>query len=131
MFILVAVILGIGHAFLVPALITYVLERDGSSPGPAVGTFMAISDSGITGILRFFPEANTPKALIVLSSQPPPTQFWINPLYGKPYHQFHPIEGIFFSVLLIGCYSLMDYRLKKLKANNGVSRSSRSRIEEN
>ena len=48
MFILVAVILGIGHAFLIPALITYVLERDGSSPGPAVGTFMAISDSGIS-----------------------------------------------------------------------------------
>jgi MFS family permease len=48
MFILVAAILGIGHAFLIPALIADVLERDGSSPGPAVGTFMAISDSGIS-----------------------------------------------------------------------------------
>ena len=47
MFILVAVIYGIGHAFLIPALTVYALDRAGSSPGPAMGTLMAISDLGI------------------------------------------------------------------------------------
>ncbi len=45
MFILVAVIYGIGPAFLVPALMAYVLDR-GGSPGPAMGTFHAITDLG-------------------------------------------------------------------------------------
>jgi VanZ family protein len=67
------------------------------------------------GILRFSPDANTPNALIVLRSQPPPTQFWTVLGRGKPYHQLHPIGGIFFSAVLIGCYSLMDYVLKKHK----------------
>jgi MFS family permease len=48
MFILVAVIFGIGHAFLVPTLMAYALDRVGSSPGPAMGTFTAISDLGIS-----------------------------------------------------------------------------------
>lgn len=80
------------------------------------------------GILRFYPEANAPKALIVLNSQPPPTQFWTILNLGKSYHQLHPIEGIFFSALLIACYSLMDYGLetRKDKANDGASRSSTS-----
>ena len=67
------------------------------------------------GILRFSPDANTPNALIVLRSQPPPTQFWTVLGRGKPYHQLHPMGGIFFSGVLIGCYSLMDYVLKKHK----------------
>jgi MFS family permease len=46
MFILVAVIWGIGHAFLIPALIVYTLDRVDSSPGPAMGTFYAIIDLG-------------------------------------------------------------------------------------
>jgi VanZ family protein len=65
------------------------------------------------GVLRFSPDVNAPNALIVLRSQPPPTQFWTFIGNGKPYHQLHPIWGIFFSALLIGCYSLMDYGLKK------------------
>jgi MFS family permease len=49
MFILVAVIYGIGHAFLIPTLMVYVLDRvGGSSPGPAMGTITAISDLGIS-----------------------------------------------------------------------------------
>ena len=48
MFILVAVIWGIGNAFLVPALIADALDRVGSSVGPAMGTFTAISDVGLT-----------------------------------------------------------------------------------
>jgi MFS family permease len=48
MFILVAVIWGIGNAFLMPLLVAYVLDRVGSSPGPAMGTFTAISDLGIS-----------------------------------------------------------------------------------
>ena len=48
MFILVAVIWGIGHAFLIPALVVYALDRVGSSPGPAMGTFTAISDLGMS-----------------------------------------------------------------------------------
>jgi MFS family permease len=47
MFILVAVIWGIGNAFLFPSLMAYVLERAGSSRGPAIGTFTAIGDLGI------------------------------------------------------------------------------------
>jgi MFS family permease len=47
MFILVAVIWGIGTAFLFPSLMAYVLERVGSSRGPAIGTFTAIGDLGI------------------------------------------------------------------------------------
>ena len=46
MFILVAVIWGIGHAFLFPSLVAYVLDRVGSSPGPAMGTFTAVMDMG-------------------------------------------------------------------------------------
>jgi MFS family permease len=48
MFILVAVIWGVGQAFLMPALVVYILDRVGSSPGPAMGTFTAITDVGLT-----------------------------------------------------------------------------------
>ena len=48
MFILVAAIWGIGNAFLFPALVAYILDRVGSSVGPAMGTFTAISDLGIS-----------------------------------------------------------------------------------
>ena len=47
MFILVAVIWGIGHAFIFPSLIAYALEGAGPSRGLAMGTFTAISDFGI------------------------------------------------------------------------------------
>ena len=48
MFILVAMIWGIGHAFLGPTLVAYTLDRVGSSRGPVIGTFTAISDLGIS-----------------------------------------------------------------------------------
>jgi MFS family permease len=48
MFILVAVIWGTGFAFLTPSLIAYTLDRVGSSPGPTMGTFTAISDLGLS-----------------------------------------------------------------------------------
>jgi len=48
MFILVAVIWGVGNAFVMPSLVAYTLDRVGSSPGPAMGTFTAISDLGIS-----------------------------------------------------------------------------------
>jgi MFS family permease len=48
MFILVAVIWGIGHAFLMPTLVVYTLDRAGSSPGLAMGTFTAITDLGVS-----------------------------------------------------------------------------------
>jgi MFS family permease len=48
MFILVAAIWGIGHAFLIPSLMVYALDRVGSSPGPAMGTFTAIMDLGMS-----------------------------------------------------------------------------------
>jgi MFS family permease len=47
MFILVAVIWGIGSAFLMPSLVIYALER-GGAPGPAMGTFTAFSDLGLS-----------------------------------------------------------------------------------
>jgi len=46
MFILVAVIYGIGPAFLTPALLAYALDRGGAT-GPTMGTFHAITDLGI------------------------------------------------------------------------------------
>jgi len=67
------------------------------------------------GILRFYPEANAPNALIVLSRIPAPTQFWTIPTHGKPFHIFHPVEGMFVSAILIACYSLMDYSVKSRK----------------
>ncbi|MFO7460069.1 MAG: MFS transporter [Desulfatiglandales bacterium] len=48
MFILVGVIFGIGNAFLMPSLVAYVLDREGSSTGPAMGTFTAVSDLGLS-----------------------------------------------------------------------------------
>jgi MFS family permease len=47
MFILAALIYGIGPAFLTPALLTDALDRGGSSRGPIMGTFQAITDLGI------------------------------------------------------------------------------------
>ncbi len=46
LFLLTAVILGIGHAFLIPILMMYALERGGSSPGPVMGTFHGLLDLG-------------------------------------------------------------------------------------
>jgi MFS family permease len=46
MFILVAVIWGIGNAFLYPTLVAYTLDKAKFSPGPAMGTFTAIADLG-------------------------------------------------------------------------------------
>ena len=48
MFILVAVVWGIGFTFLSPSLIAYILDRAGTPSGPAMGTFTAISDLGLT-----------------------------------------------------------------------------------
>ena len=48
MFILVAVIWGIGNAFSMPSLVAYILDRVSSSTGPAMGTFTAISDLGLS-----------------------------------------------------------------------------------
>ncbi len=49
MFILVAIIWGMGNALLYPMLITIALERGGSERGPAMGTYTAIADLG-TGL---------------------------------------------------------------------------------
>jgi len=46
MFILVAVIWGIGNAFLYPTLMVYAMDQGGSSQGPAMGTFTAVADLG-------------------------------------------------------------------------------------
>jgi predicted MFS family arabinose efflux permease len=48
MFILVAVVWGIGFTFLSPSVVTYILDRAGSASGPAMGTFTAISDLGLS-----------------------------------------------------------------------------------
>jgi MFS family permease len=46
MFILVAVILGTGWAFLYPSLVIYAIDNSGSARGPAIGTFTALADLG-------------------------------------------------------------------------------------
>jgi MFS family permease len=48
MFILAAVIWGIGHAFLFPSLLVYTIDRMESSRGPAMGTFTGFSDLGMS-----------------------------------------------------------------------------------
>ena len=47
MFLLVAVTWGIGHAFIVPSVLAYTLDRAGSPRGPAIGTYTAIGDFGV------------------------------------------------------------------------------------
>ena len=47
MFILVAVIQGIGHAFLMPALVAYNLDLAGSSRGASIGLLSAAGDLGM------------------------------------------------------------------------------------
>jgi MFS family permease len=47
MFIVVAVIWGSGNAFLTPAILAYVIDRAGSSKGPAIGMYMLLSDLGL------------------------------------------------------------------------------------
>jgi MFS family permease len=47
MFIFVAVLYGIGAAFLIPTLVVYTLDRAGSSPGPPMGTYQAFTDLGM------------------------------------------------------------------------------------
>jgi len=47
MFILVAVIWGAGNAFAFPAFVAYAIDLAGSSRGPALGTFTALSDLGV------------------------------------------------------------------------------------
>jgi MFS family permease len=46
MFILVAVIWGVGNAFLYPSLIAYAIDRAGPSRGHAMATFQAVADFG-------------------------------------------------------------------------------------
>ncbi len=46
MFILVAIIWGIGSAFLFPCLLAYTIDLAGSNRGPAMGTFTALVDLG-------------------------------------------------------------------------------------
>ncbi len=45
-FVLVAVIWGMGNAFFYPSLVAYVTDLAGESRGPAMGTYLALSDSG-------------------------------------------------------------------------------------
>jgi len=47
MFILVAVIWGMGNSFLIPLLVAETIDRAGSSRGPAMGTFTAFGDLGV------------------------------------------------------------------------------------
>jgi len=46
MFILVAIIWGVGSAFLYPSLVAYAIDRAGSARGAAMGTFTALTDLG-------------------------------------------------------------------------------------
>jgi MFS family permease len=48
MFILVGMIWGIGAAFVNPAIMAYTLDRAGSHRGPAMGTYTAFSDLGVS-----------------------------------------------------------------------------------
>ena len=74
MFILVAVIWGLGNTFLYPTLMAYTLDRVRSSPGPAMATFTAIADLGagmgsvIMGIVLQFTNYPTMFLCLTLTS---------------------------------------------------------------
>jgi MFS family permease len=71
MFILVAVIWGMGNSFLYPTLLVYAVDQEGSSRGPAMGTFTAVADLGagmgpvIMGIILQF--TNYPTMFLCLT----------------------------------------------------------------
>jgi len=46
MFIIVAIIFGMGWAFLYPSLVIYAVENSGAARGPGMGTFTALADLG-------------------------------------------------------------------------------------
>jgi len=46
MFIIVAIIFGMGWAFLYPSLVIYAVENSGTARGPGMGTFTALADLG-------------------------------------------------------------------------------------
>ncbi|MEE8423730.1 MAG: VanZ family protein, partial [Thermodesulfobacteriota bacterium] len=66
----------------------------------------------ISGHLQLYPGANSSTVLILLSRTPPPTDFWIRLDWGKTYHILYPVEGVVLTGLLIGFYSLIDYRIR-------------------
>jgi len=73
MFILVAVVWGIGTAFFYPTLVAYTIDLAGSSRGPAMGTYLALSDFGagmgsvIMGIVLQFTNYQTMFLALVLT----------------------------------------------------------------
>jgi MFS family permease len=46
MFMVVAVIWGVGHAFIFPSLMNYAIDQASSPSGPVIGTYTALSDFG-------------------------------------------------------------------------------------
>jgi MFS family permease len=46
MFMLVAVLWGMGHAFIFPSLMNYAIDKASSPKGPVIGTYTALSDFG-------------------------------------------------------------------------------------
>ena len=48
LFVFVGAAWGLGAAYLTPTLFTYALDYTGSSSGPAVGTYQALQDLGMT-----------------------------------------------------------------------------------
>ena len=46
MFMLVALIWGIGHAFIFPSLMNYAIDQASSPSGPVIGTYTAVADFG-------------------------------------------------------------------------------------
>lgn len=62
----------------------------------------------MTGLLRFYKEADVSTALIVLSRKPAPIDFLTIPAVGKPFHILHPVEGIIMASVLTAGYFLMD-----------------------
>lgn len=64
------------------------------------------------GVLTLYPRADASEPKITLNRTPAPSQFWVRPKKGKPFHILHPAEGLVLAALLIPCYSFMD-RIKQ------------------
>lgn len=61
------------------------------------------------GLMRVGPDG--PGRVIHLRRTAPPTTFWIDDGWGKIHHQVTPAEGVALMVLLVGAYTLLDYRV--------------------
>lgn len=66
--------------------------------------------SYVSGLVRLYPDPESGGKFIVLNRGPAHSSFWNRVDWGKTLHILHPAEGTVLAGLLVGLYSLIDYR---------------------